>query len=342
MLGGFNNPDCAGQYNHLMWMSRDGKRMVAALGPRDVSSVGAAVYFFSAEAAVPAFTTQPASQAVDVGASVKFSAAATSVPEPTYQWQVSVDGGVVWAHLSDVAPYSGTKTASLTVASVSAAMNGRLYRLMATNSVVWASSNAATLTVYGSDPVTVPVGWTLAGNSSAGAMTVASSFGDASQVASVWKWVASGTAPGMTYPTWAFYSPGQSDGGRAYASSKGYEFLSTINAGEGFWINARTSFSFSLGAGSALASTAFQNIGSGWHLISTGDSKTPAAFNTDVSVNTLWAWDSAQSKWYFYAPSLQAQGGTVLSDYIKSNGYLDFSSTGTTLRSGTGFWIYKP
>ena len=192
------------------------------------------------------------------------------------------------------------------------------------------------------DAIMASAGWTLTGNSTAGAMTVASSFGDASQVASVWKWVSTGTTPGMAYPTWAFYSPSQSDGGQAYANSKGYEFLSSINTGEGFWINARTSFNFSLPNASAVASTAFQNVSSGWHLLSTGDSKTPAAFNTDVATTTLWAWDSAQSKWYFYAPSLQAQGGTALSDYIKTNGYLDFTSASKTLGPGTGFWIYKP
>ena len=342
VLGGFNDADCAGQYNFMMWMSSDGKRMVSALGPRDMSTVGGSVYFFNADAAVPVFTAHPASQSVGVGTSVSFTAVADSTPSASYQWQVSMDGGVVWTNLIDIAPHSGTRTASLTVASATAAMGGRQYRLMATNSVVWAFSHVATLAVYGADTVTVSPGWNLIGNSVASPMTVASSFGNASQVASVWKWVSTGTTPGMAYPTWAFYSPSQSDGGQAYANSKGYEFLSSINTGEGFWINARTSFNFSLPNASAVASTAFQNVSSGWHLISTGDSKTPAALNTDVATTTLWAWDSAQSKWYFYAPSLQAQGGTALSDYIKTNGYLDFASASKTLGPGTGFWIYKP
>ena len=192
------------------------------------------------------------------------------------------------------------------------------------------------------DEITASPGWNLVGNSVSSPMTVAASFGDANKVSSVWKWVASGTTVGINYPNWAFYTPSQTDGGQAYANSKGYDFLSTINAGEGFWINARTSFNVALPTASAVRTAAFQNISSGWHLISTGDSKTPAAFNTDVAATTLWAWDSAQSKWYFYAPSLQAQGGTALSDYIKANGYLDFTSASKTLGPGTGFWIYKP
>ena len=340
--GGFNDADCAGQLNHMMWLSRDGKRMVAALGPRDVSAVGGSLYFFSADAAVPVFTTHPENQSVGVGTSVAFTAAAGSTQVLTFQWQASIDNGVMWTNLTDTAPYSGTNTTSLAVASATAAMSGRQYRLMATNSVVWAFSRVATLTVNGADTVTVSTGWNLIGNSVSSPIVMASSFGNASQVASVWKWVASGTTAGIIYPTWAFYAPSQSDGGQAYASSRGYEFLSTINAGEGFWINAKTSFNLALPIGSVVSTSAFQNLSLGWHLISTGDTKTTNAFNRDVAATTLWAWDNAQSKWYFYAPSLQAQGGTVLSDYIKTNGYLDFSSASKTLGPGTGFWIYKP
>ena len=125
-------------------------------------------------------------------------------------------------------------------------------------------------------------------------------------------------------------------------TSKGYDVLTTINSGEGFWVDAKTAFSVQLPAGAAVASSSFKSISSGWHFIATGETKAPAAFNTDVATTTLWAWDSAQSKWYFYAPSLQAQGGSALSDYISSMGYLDFSSTSKTLGTGVGFWINIP
>lgn len=35
----------------------------------------------------------------------------------------------------------------------------------------------------------------------------------------------------------------------------------------------------------------------------------PGAGVPPLSITTLWAWDNAQSKWYFYAPSLEDQGG---------------------------------
>jgi hypothetical protein len=196
-------------------------------------------------------------------------------------------------------------------------------------------------------------GWNLFGNSAQVPITVASTFNDSTKTASVWKWVIAGTTTGVVYPNWAFYSAGLSDGGQAYARSKGYEYLTTINAGEGFWLNANTAFTAQLPAGAAVTSTAFQNMASGWHLIAIGETKTPSGFNAALSttppaagvvpqnMTTLWLWDNAQAKWYFYAPSLEAQGGTALSDYITAHNYLDFTSGNKTLGSGVGFWVNK-
>ena len=38
----------------------------------------------------------------------------------------------------------------------------------------------------------------------------------------------------------------------------------------------------------------------------------------------------------------QAQGGTALSDYIASKGYLDFAANNRTLGNGIGFWLNRP
>jgi hypothetical protein len=78
--------------------------------------------------------------------------------------------------------------------------------------------------------------WNLLGYSEGLSITVADTFGNSSNVITVWKWNSS-TAK------WAFFSPALSDGGNAYASSKGYDFLTSINSGEGFWVNAKISFS---------------------------------------------------------------------------------------------------
>ena len=185
-------------------------------------------------------------------------------------------------------------------------------------------------------------GWNLLGNSVQAPITVASTFNDSTKAASVWKWVTSGTTSGVSYPSWAYYSPALSDGGRAYASTRGYEFLTTISSGEGFWVNANTAFTAPLPVGATVTSSSFRNMSSGWHLISTADADTPSAFNTTVAVTSLWVWDSARSKWYFYAPSLQAQGGSALSNYISTKGYLDFTSASKTLGPAVGFWVNIP
>jgi len=68
----------------------------------------------------------------------------------------------------------------------------------------------------------------------------------------------------------------------------------------------------------------------------------PVASVAPQNLSTLWAWDNAESKWYFYAPNLDAKGGTVLTDYIASKGYLDFTAANRLLWPGTGFWVNKP
>lgn len=205
-----------------------------------------------------------------------------------------------------------------------------------------------------STQVSLLSGWNLLGNSVNAPLTVSTSLGDASNVSTVWKWVTTGTTSGINYPTWAFYSPNQSDGGKAYAASKGYDFLTTINAGEGYWVNAKRAFTAMVPTAAPVASATFQGLAAGWHLISTGDTKTASAFNMAMSTTppeagavpqnftSLWAWDSTQSKWYFYAPSLEALGGNSLSDYISANRYMDFAQASKTLGPSVGFWMNKP
>ena len=222
------------------------------------------------------------------------------------------------------------------------------------------TTSATTSTTVGSTPTTtlsglslsLASGWNLVGNSTNSPVTVATTFGSSSYVTSVWKWVAASSK-------WAFYAPGQSDGGAAYAASSGYELLITVNGGEGFWVNAKAGFTAQMPTGTAVTSASMASLSSGWNLIAVGDNPTPSSFNstlssassatstppspgtTIASVSTLWAWDTSKSKWYFYAPSLQAQGGTVLADYISNKGYLDFTAGGKTLSTGMGIWVNK-
>jgi len=188
-------------------------------------------------------------------------------------------------------------------------------------------------------------GWNLAGNSSSNALDVASAFGDTKKVSTVWKWIA-GSAK------WAFYAPSLTAQALAdYAAGKGYDILTTINSGEGFWVNAKTIFTATMPTGVPLSSASFQGVASGWNLLAVGDNNTPRGFNNALSatppavdaiptnITSLWAWDAAQSNWYFYAPSLDQSGG--LSAYVTSKGYLDFGAS-KTIVPAMGFWVNKP
>lgn len=85
-------------------------------------------------------------------------------------------------------------------------------------------------------------GWNLLGYSDTADVVVSDAFGEKAKVTTVWKWTGAG---------WAFYSPDLSDGGQAYAASKGYDFLTTIKSGDGFWVNAKQTFSATLPAPAA-------------------------------------------------------------------------------------------
>jgi sugar lactone lactonase YvrE/ribosomal protein L30E len=87
----------------------------------------------------PAFTTQPASQTVNVGANVTFTAVASGSPAPTYQWQ------------KGSANIAGATSASYSISNVSMTDAGS-YTVIATNSIGAATSTAATLTVNAVTP----------------------------------------------------------------------------------------------------------------------------------------------------------------------------------------------
>ncbi|HOY32300.1 MAG TPA: hypothetical protein PKW80_10510 [Bacteroidales bacterium] len=97
--------------------------------------------------AVPAVMSHPASTTIAKGQNTNFSITATGA-SLSYRWQISIDGGYTWNDLSNVAPYSGTSTATLTVTNAQLNLNGNLYRCRVSgtcNPAVY--SNAGKLTV---------------------------------------------------------------------------------------------------------------------------------------------------------------------------------------------------
>ncbi|MDB6168821.1 MAG: hypothetical protein JWM88_1685 [Verrucomicrobia bacterium] len=104
---------------------------------------------------VPTITSHPASTSASVGASVQFSVAATGTPAPAYQWQRLAVGSGAWVNLANGGSYSGVNGATLTVSSLTTAMNGDQFRCIATNIAGSATSGQAMLTVNTATPVNV-------------------------------------------------------------------------------------------------------------------------------------------------------------------------------------------
>ena len=135
---------------------------------------------------VPAVTINPASQGVNAGTTVIFTAAASGSPTPTVQWQSSTNG-LTWANIA-----AATKTSySLTA---TAGLSGSMYRAVFTNSVGTATTSSAVLTVYMPPAITTnPVSKSVAVNAQV-VFTAAASGSPAPSVQ--WQSSANGT-------TWA-------------------------------------------------------------------------------------------------------------------------------------------
>ncbi len=88
----------------------------------------------------PTITTNPTNQTVDAGGQATFTAAATGVPTPTVQWQVSRDGGKIFTNIPDAT--------SMTLTFIAVArQTGDEYRAVFSNDLGEVSTTAAALTV---------------------------------------------------------------------------------------------------------------------------------------------------------------------------------------------------
>ena len=95
---------------------------------------------------LPAIASNPVNSSVCVGGNTAFSGTATG-GFLTYNWKLSTDGGSTYQYIFDGGTYSGTQTATLTITGATAAMNGYLYELVASNCSPAAVSTPALLTV---------------------------------------------------------------------------------------------------------------------------------------------------------------------------------------------------
>lgn len=89
----------------------------------------------------PTVTAEPASATVEEGQSATFEAAATGVPSPTVQWEISTNGGSSWTAVA------GATTDELTVGSAKTSESGHEYRADFQSAAGSTLSSVATLTV---------------------------------------------------------------------------------------------------------------------------------------------------------------------------------------------------
>ena len=89
-----------------------------------------------------------------------------------------------------------------------------------------------------------------------------------------------------------------------------------------------------------------------WDRLADGLERSPSELNQGVaetppspgtvaqSFLSLWSWDNATHRWYFYAPSLEASGGLdAVKAEAEARGYLDFATEGKRLDLNSGFWV---
>ncbi|HEV7782833.1 MAG TPA: PKD-like domain-containing protein, partial [Chitinophagaceae bacterium] len=168
----------------------------------------------------PAINTNPSNSNICEGATTTFSITATGAT--SYQWQVSTDGGVVYNNLTNVAPYSGVNTPTLTITNATLSLNNYRYRAIAINGGGGTASLPAILTVGA-----VPVAPTLAAKTPA-----ANNVADGTNVSATFNAGSGGTGctDDFRYTTnggvsYLPYTPGTNISTTGLAAGSGWVFI---------------------------------------------------------------------------------------------------------------------
>ena len=203
-------------------------------------------------------------------------------------------------------------------------------------------------------------GFNLIGNSTTTPINVVATFGNqdapvggvTANVLAIWRWNA-------VDQKWAFYSPQMTAAANAtFVASKGYELLTSIGQGVGYWVNANTTFDMPIQTGAPFnwGSFSLDAQPSGFNLIAHANERTPSQFNIDTNPTpppagqvptgnffTLWAWNPTLTTWFYYSPLLESSGGLpAVKAYADSKFYLHFQDYDKHLGPGVGFWINRP
>lgn len=148
-------------------------------------------------------------------------------------------------------------------------------------------------------------------------------FQDEKTYISVWKWLGN---------KWAVYLPTSEDGGKSYAESKGFDLLTTITPGQGFWMNN--------GLPATLNITGTQDegtlpLGQGWNLLGLKNNQTLSVADLSPqekeTIVSLWKWE--KGKWAVSLPN--DPKGDEGQAYAQSKGFSWLDS----ITPGEGFWV---
>jgi hypothetical protein len=181
-------------------------------------------------------------------------------------------------------------------------------------------------------------GWNLLGNGRTAGINTQMTFSDPIKIKSVWKW-------NHTDSKWAFYTPSLSASElELYARANDYDVLTYIGAKEGFWVNAQNATTLTGPVGHSVTLTD-SDLKIGWNLVGGMNGNSPSQLNNSwkgtlsaagKSISSIWVWDASLSRWKFFAPLLEAQGGTDQIDYIHSKDYLEFNRS---ISASEGVWV---
>ncbi|WP_199422535.1 immunoglobulin domain-containing protein [Actinotalea solisilvae] len=123
--------------------------LVRAVATNAAGAVASADALLTVSAVAPTLTASPTSTTVTAGGSATFTVAVAGTPAPTIQWQVRSADGLTWADLA------GEDGATLTLAGVTAAQDGTVYRAYVANAGGAVATDPVTLTVV--TPAVAPV-----------------------------------------------------------------------------------------------------------------------------------------------------------------------------------------
>lgn len=160
-------------------------------------------------------------------------------------------------------------------------------------------------------------GWNL--KSARVAITVADTFSSAESFSSVWKWKSG---------CWSVYLPEETVPGE-YADAKGFDTLTAISPGEGFWVNSSGTQNVTI-MGTPVDTDAMSLI-EGWNLkgLKSDSAITVSSrFANSTKFSSVWKW--ASGGWAVYLPGEKTQG-----EYAKAKGFSLLSS----ISPGEGFWV---